>query len=297
MKALLFARYGDPSVLEIADVPAPHPGPGQIRIAVRTAGVSPGDVALRSGAWRDRVALPLPYVIGVEAAGTVDEIGDGVEGVRPGDEVFGLRALGGATATFALLDAWAAKPPTMTWVQAGGAAAAIETSVRALDAVNTGPGTTLLVDGATGGVGTILVQLAVARGARVLGTAGPANHEFLAGLGAHPLTYGPGLPARVTERVDAAIDIAGHGSLADLLTLTGTPSSVVTLVDPAAASLGVRLTRYDPAADHHAALARGAGVTVHVAAAYPWTAAAEAHTRVATGHTRGKIVLTVGQPT
>jgi NADPH:quinone reductase-like Zn-dependent oxidoreductase len=299
MKALLFARYGDPSVLEIADVPAPHPGPGQIRIAVRTAGVSPGDVALRSGAWRDRAPLRLPYVVGVEAAGVVDEIGAGVEGVEPvegvelGDEVFGLRALGGATAAYALLDAWAPRPQTMTWDQAGGAAAAIETSVRALDAVAAGPGTTLLVDGASGGVGSVLVQLAVARGVRVLGTASPANHEFLAGLGAHPLTYGPGLTARVTEHVDAAVDVAGQGGLPDLLTLTGRTASVVTLVDPAAASLGVRLTRYDPQADHRAALTAGSGVTVHVTAVYPWTAAAEAHTRVASGHTRGKVVLRI----
>jgi len=293
MKALLFARYGDPSVLEIADVPAPVPGPGQIRVAVRTAGVSPGDVALRSGAWRDRAPLRLPYVVGVEAAGVVDALGPGVGGVRPGDPVFGLRASGGATAELALLDAWAAKPPAMSWDEAGGAAAALETSVRALDAVAVGPGTTVLLDGASGGVGHLMVQLAVARGARVLGTAGPANQQFLAGLSAAPLLHGPGLAARVTERVDAAVDVAGRGGLPELLRLT---PNVVTLVDPAAAALGVRLTRYDPAADHHAALALGSTVTVHVTATYPWTAAAEAHTRVATGHTRGKVVLTVGPP-
>jgi NADPH:quinone reductase-like Zn-dependent oxidoreductase len=295
MKALLFARYGDPSVLEIADLPAPHPGPGQIRIAVRTAGVSPGDAAMRSGAWRDRVPLTLPYVPGFDAAGTVDEIGPGVERVQPGDEVFGMRALGGATAEYALLDAWTAKPSTMTWDQAGGAAAGIETSVRALDALSVGPRTTVLLDGATGGVGAIAVQLAVARGARVIGTASPANHEFLAALGASPVTYGPGLPERVGERVDAALDIAGQGGLSELVTLTGTPSAVVTLVDPAAAASGVRLSRYDPTADHRAVLdSVDAGrLTVHIAAAYPWTAAAEAHTQVATGHTRGKVVLRV----
>jgi NADPH:quinone reductase-like Zn-dependent oxidoreductase len=293
MKALLFARYGDPSVLKIAEVPAPHPGPGQIRIAVRTAGVSPGDAALRSGAWRERAPLHLPYVVGIDGAGTADEIGPGVEGARPGDEVFGLRARGGTAAEFALLDAWAPKPPTMTWAQAGGAAAAIETSVRALDAVAAAPGTTLLVDGATGGVGAVLVQLAVARGARVLGTASPTNHDYLAGLGAHPLTYGPGLPARVAEPVHAAIDVAGRGGLADLLTLTGNPARVVTLVDPAAASLGVRLSLQNPSADHRAVLEQAAAVAIHVAATYPLAAAAEAHAAVATGHTRGKIVLTV----
>jgi NADPH:quinone reductase-like Zn-dependent oxidoreductase len=293
MKALLFARYGDPSVLKIAEVPAPHPGPGQIRIAVRTAGVSPGDAALRSGAWRERAPLHLPYVVGIDGAGTADEIGPGVEGARPGVEVYGLRARGGTAAEFALLDAWAPKPTTMTWAQAGGAAAAIETSVRALDAVAAAPGTTLLVDGATGGVGAVLVQLAVARGVRVLGTASPANHDYLAGLGALPLTYGPDLPARVPEPVHAAIDVAGHGGLADLLALTGNPARVVTLVDPAAASLGVRLSLKNPSADHRAVLEQAAAVTIHVAATYPLTAAAEAHAAVAAGHTRGKIVLTV----
>jgi NADPH:quinone reductase-like Zn-dependent oxidoreductase len=293
MKALLFARYGDPSVLEIADLPAPHPGPGQIRIAVRAAGVSPGDDALRSGAWRDRAPLTLPYAVGIDAAGVVDEIGPGVEGVHPGDEVFGLRARGGTAAEFALLDAWAAKPHTMTWAQAGGAAAAIETSVRALTAVAAGPGTTLLIDGASGGVGAVLVQLAVARGVRVLGTASPANHEFLAGLGAQPLGYGPGLPARVSEPVHAAIDVAGHGGLPDLLTVVGDPSRVVTLVDPAAAALGVRLSLQNPSADHRAVLEQNSGVTIHLAATYPLAEAARAHAAVATGHTRGKIVLTV----
>jgi NADPH:quinone reductase-like Zn-dependent oxidoreductase len=293
MKALRFARYGDPSVLEIADVPAPHPGPGQIRVAVRTAGVSPGDASLRSGAWRERAPLKLPYIVGIDAAGIVDELGEGVSDVPP--EVFGLRALGGTTATYALLDAWAAKPPTMTWAQAGGAAAALETSVRALDAVGVTAGTTVLLDGAAGGVGSVMVQLAVARGARVIGTASPANHAFLASLGAEPVTYGPGLPARLPARlpakVDAAIDLAGHGSLPELLTLT---PAVVTLVDPAAASLGVRLSRYDPSADHSAVLADAVRhVTVHVAAEYPLTEAAEAHARVETGHARGKVVIRV----
>jgi NADPH:quinone reductase-like Zn-dependent oxidoreductase len=219
----------------------------------------------------------------------VDEVGEGVADVPP--EVFGMRALGGTTATYALLDSWAAKPPTMTWAQAGGAAAAIETSVRALDAVAVTSGTTVLLDGAAGGVGSVMVQLAVARGARVLATASPANHQFLTGLGAHPITYGPGLSSRVGERVDAAIDIAGRGSLPELLTLT---PAVVTLVDPAAAALGVRLTRYDPSTDHNAVLAEAVGhVTIHVAAEYPLAAAAEAHARVETGHARGKVVLRV----
>jgi NADPH:quinone reductase-like Zn-dependent oxidoreductase len=299
MKALVFEQYGGPEVLRVAEVAEPHAGPGQIRIAVRTAGVSPGDDAMRSGAWRDRVPLTLPHVVGLDAAGIVDEVGAGVTGVRPGAEVFGLRALGGATAEHARLDAWAAKPPGMTWAQAGGAASGIETSVRALDALGVGPGTTVLLDGASGGVGAFAVQIAVARGARVIGTASPANHEFLASLGAEPVAYGPGLPERIGSPVDAAIDVAGRGGLAELMALTGDPAAVLTLIDPAAAALGVRLSRFDPAGDHQAALSYGARLiadgrlTVPVAAVFPITAGAAAHARVATGHARGKVVIEV----
>ncbi len=98
MKALLFREYGDPAVLTVGEVPSPQAGPGTIRIAVRAAGVSPGDAAIRSGAWRDRVPLTLPYVVGLDGAGVVDEVGDGVTGIRPGDEVFGYRLAGGTTA-------------------------------------------------------------------------------------------------------------------------------------------------------------------------------------------------------
>ncbi|GII59034.1 oxidoreductase [Planotetraspora thailandica] len=297
MKALLFAQYGDPNVLTVGDVPEPHAGPGEIRIAVRAAGVSPGDDAIRSGAWRDRVPLALPYVVGLDAAGVVDEVGDGVHGVRVGDEVFGLRFRGNTTAEYAVLDAWAHKPGNMRWPQAGGAATGIETAVRALDVLGVHSGTTLLLDGAGGGVG------AVARGARVIGTASTPNHPFLEELGAIPIEYGPGLPERIQRvtghPVDSAVDIAGRGSVEELVRITGDANAVLTLVNPAAENQGVRLLRFDPAADNSAALEYGAELVaagrlaVHVAHAYPMDEGPAAHTRVASRHTRGKIVITV----
>ncbi|MFI5959188.1 NADP-dependent oxidoreductase [Cryptosporangium sp. NPDC051539] len=312
MKALQFGEYGDPNVLVVGDVPEPHVGPGEIRIAVRAAGVSPGDAAMRSGAWRDRVPLTLPYVVGLDAAGIVDEVGEGVDDVRIGDAVFGLRLRGGTTAEHALLDAWAPKPAGMSWEQAGGAAGSIETAVRALDAVNpaaaagAAAGRTVVIDGAAGGVGAIAVQIAVARGARVIGTASPANHAFLASLGATPVGYGPGLPARIDARiparpvrVDAAIDVAGHGSVGELVRLTGDPDTVVTLIDPTAGEHGVRLVRFDPGGDVRGALRYGAGLVadgrlvVHLADVYPLHEGPAAHARVATGHARGKVVITV----
>ncbi|WP_033287921.1 NADP-dependent oxidoreductase [Amycolatopsis jejuensis] len=296
MKALAFDRYGDPNVLAITDVPEPHPGPRKIRIAVRAAGASPADAALRSGAWRDRIPLTLPHVVGLDAAGIVDEIGHDVTGVQPGDEVFGCALGGGTTAAYAVLDAWAPKPAALPWPAAGAAATSIETSLRALDHLKVDRGTTVLLDGASGGVGAIAVQIAVARGARVIGTASADNHEFLRTLGATPVHHGPDLAAR-TGPVDAAIDVSGKGSLAELVAATGSPDRVVTLINPAAEAEGIELLRYDPAADHSAALRRGAQLiadgklTVPILRTYPLSAGSEAHAQLETGHTQGKIAF------
>nr|WP_280913297.1 NADP-dependent oxidoreductase [Streptomyces sp. SAI-208] len=193
----------------------------------------------------------LPHVLGVDAAGVVDEVSAGVDDVRPGDEVFGivslteLGQLGGANAEYAVLSAWALKPNTLSWEQAGGVAVNVETAARALDLLKVGAGSTLLIEGAAGGVGTLAVQLAVARGATVIGTASPHNHDFLADLGAEPTTYGPGLPEWVgvltLGGVDLVLDCVGSGSLPDLVDLASTAERVVTLADMNAAEYGVHL--------------------------------------------------------
>ena len=165
MRALQFTQYGPADVLHVAEVAEPHAGPGQIRIAVRASGVTPGETYLRSGKFGER--LSLPHVPGMDAAGVVDEVGEGVTGVHQGDEVFGvvdLALLGEANAEFAVLAAWAPKPAALSWEQAGGAAANVETATRALDLLGVRDGTTLLIAGAAGGVGTVAIQLAIARG-------------------------------------------------------------------------------------------------------------------------------------
>ena len=199
MRAVQFNEYGPPSVLHVAEVEAPHAGPGRIRVAVRASGISPGETLIRSGAMRDMVPTALPYRTGFDAAGVVDEVGEGVTGVEIGDEVFGMAdpAERGANAEYAVLAAWAPKPAAWTWEEAGGAAGGVETSTRVLDRLAVGAGQTLLVQGAAGGVGTIAVQMAVARGATVIGTASERNHGFLRSLGAEPATYGAGLAGRV----------------------------------------------------------------------------------------------------
>src|SRR5208282_4559911 len=199
VKAVRFSRSGGPEVLEIVDLPDPHPGPGQVRIAVRAAGVNPSD-------WKKRKGLmdgELPQTMGHEAAGAVDELGAGVADVAIGDRVFGFSAEGAGQAELAVLSYYAPIPPSLDFPGAAALPAAIETATRALD------------------------QLGVARGARVIGTASPANHEYLRSLGAEPVAYGEGLVERVRalapDGVDAALDVAGSGVLPELIELAGGP--------------------------------------------------------------------------
>ncbi|MEV4347864.1 NADP-dependent oxidoreductase [Actinoplanes sp. NPDC049596] len=299
MFAVQYDRFGGPEVLHRGRAGAPHPGAGEVRVRVRAAGVAPADAGLRSGRTPMSARLKLPHIPGVDAAGVVDEIDAGVGGVRAGDEVFGIvdiARLGGATAEFAVLQLWAPKPPAMPWVQAGAAGSGVETATRALDLLGLQEGMTLLIDGAAGGVGSLAVQLATARGVRVLGTARAANHDFVSGLGATPLVY----EERATAHADRALDVAGAGSLPELVKVTGDPAAVVTLADFTAAGHGVRLTMGrlagEPDGGHGlpaaAELFEQGRFTVPIEAAFPFAEAAAAHRSIEQGSRRGKIALT-----
>jgi NADPH:quinone reductase-like Zn-dependent oxidoreductase len=313
MRALQFTAYGLPDVVQVAEVPAPHPGPGEIRLTTKASGLSPGEVTLRSGSLHDAVPITFPYLTGFDAAGVVDEVGEGVTGVAIGDEVFGMAATTtrAANADHAVLAAWAPKPAEWSWEEAGGAAGSIETATRVLDRLAVGAGQTVLVQGAAGAVGTVAVQLAVARGIRVIGTASEANHDLLRSLGAVPTTYGEGLVDRVRALgpVDAVFDCAG-GALPDLIAIAGNPSRVVTIApDFTAAAHGVHmshsaptgdtadalLTAADPLALHGLAtavdLAAEGRLRIPVAAAFPLSEAKAAHELSETRHANGKIVL------
>jgi NADPH:quinone reductase-like Zn-dependent oxidoreductase len=248
MRAVQFSQYGPPDVVEIADVDEPHAGPGQVRIAVRASSVAPGEVRLRAGEHRHDLPLTLPYRTGFDAAGVVDEVGAGVTGTHVGDEVFGItdQTTRGANADFVVLTSWARKPGAWTWAEAAGAASGAEVATRVLDLLAVTAGQTVVVHGAAGGTGVFVVQMAVARGARAVGTASEQNHGFLRELGAEATTYGPGLVERVAQMtprgVDAIVDCAG-GALADLVTIAGDPARVVTIADTTAARHHVRLTR------------------------------------------------------
>ena len=304
VKAARFSRFGGPEVLEIVDLPDPHPGPGQVRIAVRAAGVNPSD-------WKKREGLmdpELPQTMGYEAAGVVDELGEGVADVAVGDRVFGLSAEGAAQAELAVLSFYAPIPPSLNFAGAAALPAAIETATRALDQLGVGAGagrgSTLLINGASGSVGSAAVQLAVVRGARVIGTASPANHDYLRSLGAEPVAYGEGLAGRVRalapDGVDAALDVAGSGVLPELIELADGSEHVVTIADFAGAQeLGVRFSSGDAGRAVHALAAIGELIesgrfSLPVAQTFPLAEIAAAHRAGEDGHVRGKLVLVIG---
>jgi NADPH:quinone reductase-like Zn-dependent oxidoreductase len=300
MKAVTFAEYGGPEVLQVTDVPEPEPGPGQIRIAVRAAGVNPLDWKVRSGAMSQFIPLELPAIDAREGAGVVDALGDGVDGVAVGDEVFGFTE-GGAAAEKAILRAWAVKPRNVCFEEVAGLPVAVETSIRVFGVLGgVGAGDTIVIDGAAGGVGAIAVQLARARGARVIGTASEGNHEYLRGLGAEPTTYGDGLVARVRELapdgVDFGFDTAGKGGVDALIELTGDPGRVASIADFGAAEKGVKVTSGGgappgPALEEAASRLADGSLQPPAIQAFPFSSAADAHRASEGGHVRGKLVL------
>ncbi|WP_238010549.1 NADP-dependent oxidoreductase [Dactylosporangium sp. AC04546] len=300
MRAARFHEFGGPEVLTVDDAPEPHAGPGEIRIRVAATSVNPVDWKLRAGYMAQFIPTTFPAVAGSDAAGTVDEVGEGVEGVQAGDRVFGLTR-DGAAAELAVLTAWAGVPDGWSMEQAAAAGLVSSTAIAGLDALGDLAGRTILIEGAAGGVGSAAVEIAIARGATVIGTASEPNHEFLRELGATPVTYGEGLADRVRAvapgGVQAALDTAGSGSLAEIVALVGDAARVSTVADFGAAALGVALVSGAPNAGANvpeAARLGGSGAyTPRLQTTYPLEKVADAHTHVQGGHTRGKVVITL----
>ncbi|MEW2317662.1 NADP-dependent oxidoreductase [Streptomyces bauhiniae] len=297
MRKVSFAEFGGPDVLRLVDAEEPHAGPGQVRIAVRAAGVNPVDWRIREGQVLGAHPVELPSGVGLDAAGVVDEVGEGVVGVEAGDRVFGEGA--DTYAEFAVLSAWARMPEGLTFEEAAGYPSVVETALRVLREVGVRPGETLLVSGASGGVGSAVLQIARDRGIRVIGTAGTANQDYLRGLGALASTYGEGWTERVRHlgRVDAALDLAGSGVIRELTELTGDPGRVLSIADLDAPKLGVRFSGVagsvpDALAEAVDLISRGK-LRIPVEKSYPLEEAAAAHIDSRAGHTRGRRVLVV----
>lgn len=297
MRALQFRNYGGPEVLQIAEVPDVHPAARQVRVRVQAAGVNPLDWKIRSGYMAGGKPLEAPGKLGFEAAGVVDEVGDGVTDVAVGDDIFGLGS--NTNADHALLDIYAKKPASVDWAVAAAAGVSAETAVRAFDLVGVNKDCTLFIDGGAGGVGAVAVQIALARGATVIASAGEANQDYLREIGATPVRYGDGLVERVRAilptGVDAVIDVAGKSSLSDLVSLVPEPSQVVTIAQFDLGDSGVQLTtgrspRAKEALAEAAALLEQNKLVIKVQT-FPLDRAAEAHEISQNGHVRGKLVL------
>jgi NADPH:quinone reductase-like Zn-dependent oxidoreductase len=298
MRALQYTAYGGPEVLEWAEAPDPHAGPGQLRIAVRAASVNPIDWKAFTGAMSGGEPMAGTGYLGSDAAGVVDEGGDGVSGVSVGDEVFGRGR--NTQAEYALLASWAAKPPSIDWAVAAAAGVAGETSERGLRLLDVKAGDTLFVAGGAGGVGAVAVQMALARGARVIASASEANDDYLREIGATPVLYGQGVAERVRAaaggKVDAVFDVAGKTPIEDLIGLAPEPSQVLSIANFAVAQAGARVS--GGGADSHPmqALALVADLLaqnklVIKVQTFPFDRAAEADRISQSGHVRGKLVL------
>ena len=299
MKAVQFATYGDPDVLKLVDVDPPTADAGDIRIAVKAAGVNAMDWKIRSGAMKDMMPRDLPSGTGIDAAGIVDQVGDGVTDVSVGDAVFGQ---GKSTfAEQAVLTAWAKKPDGMSFEEAAGLPMAVETAIRILDQVGVRPGQTLLVSGASGGVGSAAIQIAVARGIRVIGTASAKHQDYVAGLGAEATTYGDGMVDRVRalapDGIDAALDIAGAGVIPDLIALTGDPAKVLSIADFSAPQHGAQVSSQGKnraqAFEEAAKLYREGKLTMRVEQTFPLADASKAQTASEAGHVAGRFIVTL----
>lgn len=297
MRAIVIDRFGGPEELHAAQLPDPQPGPGQVRLRVEAVGVNQFDGKLRSGAMAS-AETPLPLLLGIEAAGVVDRRGEGVTDVSEGDRVVGFTE-GGAYAELAVLSTYAIVPEGLEPTVAVSVPVAGEAAQRVLRLLDVKPGETLLVHGASGAVGELATQLAVAAGARVIGTASPANQDRVASLGATPTAYGDGWLDRVRalapRGVDAVLDTAGRGVLDDSVELLGNSNRLVTIADPAAFTKGITFSSQAERsaaalADLLARRARGE-LTTTIGRVFRLDEAAAAHELSANGHAGGKLVL------
>jgi NADPH:quinone reductase-like Zn-dependent oxidoreductase len=298
MRALQFRAYGGPEVLEWAAAPEPHAGPGQVRIAVRAASVNPIDWKMTGGLVSGDQPMTGTGYLGYDAAGVVDEVGEGVTGVSVGDDVLGLGR--DTQAEYAVLDSWAAKPSSVDWAVAAAAGVAGETSERGLRLLDVKAGDTLFVDGGAGGVGAVAVQMAIVRGARVIASSSEANHDYLREIGATPVLYGEGVADRVRTaadgQVDAVFDVMGRTPIEELVSLTAEPSQVVSIANFAASAAGARVTGGGADSQPMPALAQVADLLAHnklviKVQTFPFDRAAEAYGISQAGHLRGKLVL------
>ncbi|APE26312.1 MULTISPECIES: NADP-dependent oxidoreductase [Streptomyces] len=306
MEATVYEEFGGPEVLRhTSGLAVPQPGPGEVRVKVAAVGVNPVDWKRRYGWVEEFYPTTFPAVPGLEFAGTVDQLGEGVTGLAVGDEVLGWTKTG-AYAEYAIADIVVPKPAGLPWGIAASLPVAGETAQRVLDLLGVRAGETLFLHGAAGVVGSVGVQLAVAAGVTVIGSASESNHAYLRELGAIPVAYGEGLADRVRaaapDGVHAVFDAAGHGVLPVAIELLGggdaAKKRIVTIADVDAEKYGITFSGVIGEADavragltEHARGAAAGTLKVRLAETLPLKEAARAQELSESGHARGKLIL------
>jgi NADPH:quinone reductase-like Zn-dependent oxidoreductase len=304
VKAVRFDEYGGVDVLQVVDVPRPVPGPGQVLVQVKAAGINPGEAKIRDGLLHARWPAAFPSGEGSDLAGIVAGTGPGVTSVSVGDEVIGYTDNRASHAEYVVVEEQnlTAKPASLSWEIAGALFVVGATADAAVRAVALTEGDTVVVSGAAGGVGSIAVQLARLAGATVIGVAGEANHDWLAGHGVIPVTYGDGVADRIRKaaaRVDGFIDTFGGDYVELALSLGVEPSRIDTIVRfDAVGQYGIKAEGNGAGASASvlAELARliaDGKLEVPIAGTFPLSQVQDAYRLLERGHIRGKIVLTL----
>jgi NADPH:quinone reductase len=305
-RAVRFDQYGGREVLYVADIEMPTPGPGEVIVEVRAAGINPGEAAIRSGAMHEMFPATFPSGEGSDLAGVVTAVGKGVTAFSVGDEVLGFsfNRSSHATHTVVPVDQLIRKPSQLSWEVAGSLYVVAATAYAAVRAVAPQAGETVAVSAAAGGVGSLAVQLLVLRRARVLGIAGPDNADWLRAHGVIPITYGDGLADRLRDAapdgIDAFIDLFGPEYVQLAADLGVAPDRIDTIISfQKAGEIGAK-TEGSVDASTPEVLAEMANLIVtgaidfEIADTYPIDRVADAYEQLEKRHTRGKIVLLPG---
>ncbi|MFL5861373.1 MAG: NADP-dependent oxidoreductase [Solirubrobacteraceae bacterium] len=303
-RAVRFDEYGGIDVLYVGDVDPPRPASGQLLVRIKAAGINPGEAKIREGMMHERFPASFPSGQGSDLAGVVEEVGEGVSQFAPGDEVIGFTHNRASQAELVVVEAanLTRKPPDVPWEVAGGLYVAGVTAYAAVEAVTLTSQDSVVVSGAAGGVGSVVVQLAGRTGARIIGLASEHNHQWLRNHGVTPITYGDGVEERIREATggapDALIDTVGGGYVDLALKLGIRPERIETIIDFAAAQRHGTKMAGSMSPDHPAQvlaeladLINRGELDIPIAAAYSLDRVQDAFRELDSGHTHGKIVL------